>query len=245
MSPASVPSVAAPTLLAIDTAAQRCSVALLRDGGIALRSRLAGQQHLELALAEITALLADAGMALEDCDAIAFGSGPGSFTGLRIACGLAQGLAYGSGLPVIAVPNLEALAAAVEDCAPGTRLLAAVDARMGQVYWAPFEREALRWRILAPPALAGGGALGALVEAWQAVVVAGDALSMPLAAGLPGQVRRLPDCCADARQVAALAALEWAAGRVLAPAQAVPMYVRDEVALTVAQRRLRQAGEAG
>ncbi len=122
-------------ILAFDTSTEYCSVALFLDGAIKSREVLAGQRHSELILPMVRQGLAEGGLALTQLDGIAFGAGPGSFTGLRIACGIAQGLAFGADLPVLGVCTLEALAQE----AGGGRVIAALDARMSQIYHAAYE----------------------------------------------------------------------------------------------------------
>src|SRR5918996_756133 len=121
---------------AIETSTEWCSVAVWRDGEIAALERRAGNRHSELALPMLQSL-AD----VAELEAIAFGAGPGAFTGLRIACGLAQGLAFARNLPVIGISTLEALAQ--ESGAP--RVIACIDARMREVYYAALEKQGARW----------------------------------------------------------------------------------------------------
>jgi len=131
---------AEPTLLAIDTATETCSVALLHAGVLSEWIERVGQGHSERVLPMVQALLEETGIELARCDAIAFGAGPGSFTGLRIACGVAQGLAWGIDRRVLPVGNLAGLALAVHDAAPAVaRIAAAMDARMNEVYWAVYD----------------------------------------------------------------------------------------------------------
>ena len=163
-----------PCLLALDTATETCSVALLKDGAVVVRSELVGQRHSERALPMVDSILRDTRTALGDLDVIAFGAGPGSFTGLRIACGLAQGLAWGAGKQVIAVGNLMALAARVFEQAPDCRrVLCAIDARMHEAYCAVYQRGPQILEIRAPQ-LARPAELAALAR--DADAVAGDAL---------------------------------------------------------------------
>ena len=122
-------------VLAFDTSTEYCSVALFQDGAIMSREALAGQRHSELILPMVRQTLTEAGLTLTQLDGIAFGAGPGSFTGLRIACGIAQGLAFGADLPVAGICTLEALAQE----AGGGRIIAALDARMSQIYHAAYE----------------------------------------------------------------------------------------------------------
>ena len=116
---------------AIETSTEWCSVALWRDGELGAIEERAGSRHGELVLPMLDRLLAAAGLEVADLEAVAFGAGPGSFTGLRIACGIAQGLAFARGLPVLGVSSLEAMA---EECG-AARVVACLDARMGEVYY--------------------------------------------------------------------------------------------------------------
>jgi tRNA threonylcarbamoyladenosine biosynthesis protein TsaB len=229
-----------PCLLALDTATETCSVALLKDGGVVLRSEAVGQRHSERALPMVDAILRDNNTALGQLDAIAFGAGPGSFTGLRIACGLAQGLAWGAGKRVIAVGNLMALAARAFDQAPDClSVLCAIDARMHEAYCAVYQRgpEILEVRT---PQLARPGELAALAA--DADAVAGDALAA-FPEVMPGLGERLllPGLRADAGDIVRLAATPAMIARAVAPHEAMPVYVRDHVALTTEERRLRTA----
>jgi tRNA threonylcarbamoyladenosine biosynthesis protein TsaB len=124
-------------ILALDTSTEACSVALWADGAVTERFEL-GSQHSERILPMTQEALAEAGVALTQIDAVAFGRGPGSFTGLRICAGVAQGLAFGADVPVLPVSSLAALAQGIE--APG--VLAAFDARMDQLYWGAYVRNA-------------------------------------------------------------------------------------------------------
>jgi tRNA threonylcarbamoyladenosine biosynthesis protein TsaB len=126
-------------LLAIDTATEACSAALLDGDEIRQKYSLAPRRHADLILGMVDELLVESGMALNQLDALAFGRGPGSFTGIRIAAGVIQGIAFGADLPVIPVSTLAALAQGTEPS--DTRILAAIDARMGEIYWAVFERD--------------------------------------------------------------------------------------------------------
>ncbi len=222
---------------AIETSTDWCSVALWVDGEISAIERQVGQRHAELALPMLERLLERAKFDAADLDAVAFGAGPGSFTGLRIACGIAQGLAFAHGLPVIGVSTLEAIA---EDSA-ATRVFACIDARMHEVYYAAFERDDAGWRetmapACAPPEEVERPAGEAWVGAGNGFAVGGralrDALGGALAAVLPW-VR--PSAAALAR----LAAPRLVAGRGVDAALAAPIYVRDKVALTTAERQSR------
>src|SRR5512146_1575712 len=133
---------------AIETSSDWCSVALWADGEIAAIERRAGHRHGDLVLPMLERLLAQRGLAARSLDAVAFGAGPGAFTGLRIACGLAQGLAFARGLPMAGVSCLEAIA----EEAGAERVLACIDARMREVYYAALERApGGGWRSVVPP----------------------------------------------------------------------------------------------
>jgi tRNA threonylcarbamoyladenosine biosynthesis protein TsaB len=249
-------------LLALDTATDTCSTALLREGQVTARVQHAGHAHTTYALAQVDGLLRDAGIGLHQCDAFVFGAGPGSFTGLRVACALTQGLAWAVERPVIAVGNLLAMAwAAWTDpiapvaghAEPGSaqaagRVLAAVDARLGELYWAVYEKKhatgagaaatpSIAWRELAAPALAARADLAALLERFRPDRVALDAATA--AACAPGAQRaggvpRVVAVTAGALLGPALVLLGH--GAAVPAAHAAPLYVRDRVALTVAER---------
>jgi len=234
-------------ILAIETSAEACSVALAHAAGVVQHQWAAGGRVAEQALTLVAQLLAEQAIVLKDVDALAFGSGPGAFTGLRVACALAQGLAFGADRPVVAIGSLRALAYGAarghgsEDPASPLRVMAAADARMGQLYWAVFEGPAAE-RTLAPPALAEPDEMADQLARWRPHIVAGNALRVfeqawPTRFG----AIRMPHLAADASMVAELARIELAAGRTIAPRDAAPEYVRDQVALTVAQRAAARA----
>jgi tRNA threonylcarbamoyladenosine biosynthesis protein TsaB len=223
-----------------------CSVALARGDAVDIRTLEVGQRHSEHLLPMIDALLNAQGLGLADCDAIAFGAGPGSFTGLRIACGVAQGLAYGARRPVIPISNLAALAwKAAQTEASIRRVLAAVDARMNETYWAVYDIDGDRAQEVMPPALADPPALVALAEHHAVDAIAGDALIAFAESLRSCACRRIAEARADAAAIVTLARLAFADGAALAPALATPIYVRDKVALTIDERHsLRAASEA-
>jgi tRNA threonylcarbamoyladenosine biosynthesis protein TsaB len=224
-------------ILALDTSTEVCAVAV--GDGVRWRekSELAGQRHSELLLPMIRAVLAECGLSLKQLDGIAFGAGPGSFTGLRIACGVAQGLALGAALPVVAVSTLEAMAQTRRERGGGDRIITALDARMREVYVAGYERESGRWReVLAPAVVApdaapvphGGGWIG----------VGGGFAAYPSLRERYGAV--LSDCDAaivpSASAVGTLSLSRFAEGLAVPARDAVPFYVRHRVALTIAER---------
>jgi tRNA threonylcarbamoyladenosine biosynthesis protein TsaB len=234
-----------PTLLALDTATECCSVALLRAGHVQVRVEDVGQSHSERLLPMVQALLAEASVSLDEIDALAFGAGPGSFTGLRIACGAAQGLAFGLDCPVLPIGNLRALAARVLAHDAQTRTIGvAIDARMNEVYWAVYRVggvDAGRLHELAAPALSTPQACADEFIGFDVDAMGGNALAMP-GTQWPQQLRRWADARADAGDIVRLAGEDWAAGRAVPAAEAAPLYVRDRVAQTIEERRVAAAG---
>ncbi len=231
-----------PTLLALDTATECCSVALLRGGEVTEAAEDVGQRHSERLLPMVQALLASVGASLQDLDAIAFGAGPGSFTGLRIACGAAQGLAFGLGRPVLPVGNLRALAADMLLRLPeAAKIGVAVDARMNEVYWAVYERvagpDALREAV--PASLSTADACASELGLQGVDAIGGNALTL-VGTRWPARVHE-PEARASAADIVRLAAIDWTAGRAVAAAEAAPLYVRDRVALTIEERRAAAA----
>lgn len=231
----------APVILAIDTATESCSVALLHAGGLVARSEMVGQRHSERVLPMVDAVLAEAGVPLHVVAAFAYGAGPGSFTGLRIACGVVQGLAYGARRPVVGVGNLRALAAAAFAERPECRVaLAAIDARMREAYCAVYRNDEDLTELRAP-SLESPAALARIRREAGADLVAGDALAVFPEAWDAGQ-DGLPALRGGAPEIARLAQRDFAAGRGVNPAEAMPHYVRDRVALTIDERRERVSG---
>jgi tRNA threonylcarbamoyladenosine biosynthesis protein TsaB len=229
------------TVLAIDTATEVCSVAVLAGERLVEHVEVVGQKHSERALPMVDAVLAEAGLGLAEIDVIAFGAGPGSFTGLRIACGIAQGLAYGMDKSVVAVGNLRALAARAlaEADADAQRVLVAIDARMHESYCAVYGNDA-RVTELRAPSLERPDSLAQLAHSEKVGLVAGNAL-FEFASDWPESApwQRLPALRASAADVARLARGDAERGLAVPPAQAMPVYVRDHVALTIEERRQR------
>jgi tRNA threonylcarbamoyladenosine biosynthesis protein TsaB len=226
-------------ILALDTSGEWCSVALWLDGRLLSRAEHAGQRHSELLLPMIDALLRESALALTDLDGLAFGAGPGSFTGLRIACGVTQGLAFGAGLPVVPVGTLEALAEA--SAAP--RVVTALDARMDEVYHAAYVRDDAGWSEVHAPSLCAPAAAPPVEGAgWTGCGNGFSVQSGALRKCYAGQLREVrDDLQPHARDMVRIAANRLAQGGGLDPAQAAPLYVRDKVALSVAERAARQA----
>jgi tRNA threonylcarbamoyladenosine biosynthesis protein TsaB len=222
-------------ILALDTSTEYCSAALWLGGSVVHDGVHAGQRHSELLLPMIDGLLAGAGLGLDALDAIAFGEGPGSFTGLRIACGVAQGLAFGADLPVIGVGTLLALA----EASGANEAACCLDARMKQVYFAAFRRTDQAWETVQAPGLYAPDQLprlppGAWIGCGNGFAVHGDALARSLGEPLRGLAAvSVP----HARDIAKLAAFDFARGAARPAEQALPVYIRDKVALTIEEQR--------
>ncbi len=221
-------------ILALETSSEFCSCALLCGEALLAREALAVQKHSELLLPMVDELLAEGGFTLRDLSAIAFGAGPGSFTGLRIACGVAQGLALGLELPVVGVGTLEALA----EQAGGERVIAALDARMGEIYHGAYERDAGRWRAVRQPSLCQPQDAPQVPEAkWTGCGSGFDAHNELLRQRYDGRLGSVvPGLHPRAHEIARLAAPRLAAGEGVDPAQAQPLYIRNKVALKAHER---------
>ena len=217
------------TLLALDTATEACSVALLHDGKVTSHYEVIPRMHAQKLLPMIKQLLADSGVALNALDAIAFGRGPGAFTGVRIAIGVVQGLAFALERPVLPVSNLAALAQGALRERGVQQVAAAIDARMDEVYWGCYharegemrllDREAVLapQRVQLPEGVSGdwfGAGTGwGYAERLAVAVSASDATSLP-----------------NALDVLSLATFAWGRGEAIAAEQAQPVYLRDNVA---------------
>jgi tRNA threonylcarbamoyladenosine biosynthesis protein TsaB len=221
-------------ILSIETSTEYCSVALWQDGALSQRCELVGQKHSEVLMAMVDAVLKDAGVKIKQVDGIAFGKGPGSFTGVRIACGVAQGLALGTGVKVVGVCTLQALA----EASGKEKVIAALDARMSELYLAAYEKRNGAWvTVIEPclckpdeaPQLPGEGWFGA----GSGFAVNEAALAARYGKQLAGtDTQAMPQAAA----VVQLAALEFAKGNAVDAAQALPLYLRDKVALKTSER---------
>lgn len=216
-------------LLAIDTATERCSVALRLDGQAIERVSDQPRVAADLVLPMVEAVLKEAGVRLADLDGIAYGRGPGAFTGVRIGVGVVQGLAFGAGLQTVGISNLAAVAQQV--ARPCDRILVCMDARMDQVYWSSFAREPgselvtslAAERVDAPDAVTDG----------DYTVLAGTGFKAyaQLRSRLASSDRVVHEAALpNARDIALLAEAEFRAGRAKPATDAEPVYVRDQVA---------------
>ena len=217
-----------PTLLALDTATEACSAALLHEGRLYWRFEVIPRLHAQRLLPMLHEVLEEAGIALAQVDALVFGRGPGAFTGVRIATGMVQGLAFAVGKPVIGVSNLAALAQRAWREEGAQSVCAAIDARMDEVYWGCYQlidgvMQLQGCEVVAPPEQVG--------------LAAG--MAEPVGAGTGWQYqerlavkvkRSFPDYLPDARDLLALALPRWESGDVLDAADAQPVYLRDNIA---------------
>ena len=217
-------------IAAFETSSDWCSVALWVDGEIGALEQRAGHRHTELALPMLERLLAKAGFDARALDAIAFGAGPGSFTGLRIACGIAQGLALARRLPVLGVSTLDSIA----EESGAARVVVCIDARMREVYYACLERAGGAWRAAISPRCVPPAAVVPPLGAGWVGCGSGFSAYPELLERVAGRV--LPQVHASAVAVARLAAPRLARGEGVDAALAAPDYLRDKVAMTIEER---------
>ena len=220
-------------LLAIETSAEGCSAALYLDGVISERFDKAPRGHSDLILGMMGELLEEAGLKLADLDALAFGRGPGSFTGVRIAAGVIQGTAFGANLPVVPVSTLAALAQQAFRKTGRKKLLPAFDARMQEVYWAAYEvnpgglvEPRMDEQVVAPDAVQlpeGDGWLG-VGNGWASY---DEQLKQRLGDQLDSSI---PELLCRAYDIALLGAVSYQAGQWVTAEEALPVYLRDQVA---------------
>lgn len=222
-------------LLAIETATEACSIAVLVDGAVIERFEIAPRRHTELALPWAEALLAEAGIAKSQLDAIAVGRGPGAFTGVRLAIAFAQGIALALDRPLLPVSTLAALAMQ----SPGERILAAIDARMGEIYIASFRRDGgglvatSDEVVIAPATYVPPDGMG-----WHGTGTGFAAADGALAARLQAQLASVDaSALPHAADVARLGALAFQRGEAIAPERIEPAYLRNNVAFTMAEQQ--------
>ena len=229
-------------LLAIETATEACSVAVLVDGDVIERFEIAPRRHTELALPWAEVLLAEAGIAKSQLDAIAVGRGPGAFTGVRLAIALAQGIALALDRPLLPVSTLAALAmqARAED---GEPILAAIDARMGEIYVATFERNGAGVVATSEEAVIDPGTYVLPPDiGWHGVGTGFAATEAALATRMQAQMLSMdPAALPHAADVARLGALAFQRGEAIAPERIEPAYLRNNVALTIAEQQALRA----
>ena len=230
-------------VLALDTATEACSAALLTDEGVISRFAEVGRGHAEQILGMVHAVLAEAALPLSMLDGIAASVGPGALTGVRISVAVAQGLAFGASLPVIPVTTLEALALQAME-AGAHQVLACLDARMGEVYWGSFVADAARTLIACGELKVGPAALVRAPGAGPYQGIGRGFAAYPELAALPGLVGVSAHALPESRAMARLGAVRLLAGEGIDPADLTPRYLRDKVALTEAERALARGAAA-
>ncbi|MFT7776880.1 tRNA (adenosine(37)-N6)-threonylcarbamoyltransferase complex dimerization subunit type 1 TsaB [Roseateles sp.] len=227
-----------PSLLALDSSTDTMALALVTPGRIRVIEAAGGSQASARMLPEVKALLADAGLVMADLDAIAFGQGPGAFTGLRTACAVAQGLAFGLDRPVLAVDSLMLVAEDARAQGAGDDVWVAMDARIGEIYAARYRWTEDAWAVVEAPGLYRPEVLA--VHWGEPAAAAGTALT-EYASVLGDLPRAWPRARSRAAALGALALAAWERGEMRDPAEALPVYVRDKVALTTAEREAAKA----
>ena len=221
-------------LLALETSTELCSVALLRGADLFVEETLAPNRHSELLPGMVLRILERSRLSPAQLDAFAFGQGPGSFTGIRIACGVVQGMAFAAARPVVPIPSLLALAEQSNE----SRVIAAFDARMGEAYLAAYSRNGDDWDEVIAPRLVDEASLPALPgHSWAATGSGFDNHSWLRAAYARPVSMRLERDLPRAGAVVRVAARRFARGGGLPPQDALPLYLRDKVALTSEERR--------
>ena len=233
-------------ILAFDTATEKLSAAVAIDGVVTAQFLCSeANQHTERLIAVIDDLLKEAQVPLAGLDAIAFGAGPGAFTGLRVACGVAQGLGWAADKPLVCVSNLQATARHAAQLGFSGRLLVAHDARMHECYTAVFdvirEGEEVDVKEVLAPELVKPADLAEEAEKFSVEAAAGSALDVyALDIALPASIKRLPSFETTASDIALLATTLFARGQTTPAQLAAPLYVRNRVALTIEERRAGQ-----
>jgi len=224
-------------ILAIDTATEACSAALLVDGQVTAIYQLAPREHSSLILKMIEQLLSQAKLPIKQLDAIAFGQGPGSFMGLRIAAGVVQGIAFAHDIPVIPVSTLKAIAQRACEQTGCGQVLTAIDARMDEVYWASYRLEQGHWQldgqecVISPDKIQLPQMLPEDDGTWVGAGTGwGSYKDRLLSAANSKLPTILTDCLPSAEVIVKLAAEEYSAGNMVKAAEAIPVYLRNNVA---------------
>ena len=229
------------TILAIETSTELCSVAIASSNQVLFAEEHTGAQSSTRVLPMVQSLLAQADIALRDLSAIAFGAGPGSFTGIRTACALAQGLAFGADLPIIPVDTLLACAERAYQETGFQKILVTLDARMGEVYWGEYFFDMHAWQVLTPPSVSQPTAIQAQQLDY---CVAGNAGTLyPDAQFNQLAKNSQPTITPRADYIGNLARHAFDNGQAQQAAQASPIYIRNKVALTTQERQQQIANQ--
>ncbi|OEE37853.1 tRNA (adenosine(37)-N6)-threonylcarbamoyltransferase complex dimerization subunit type 1 TsaB [Vibrio anguillarum] len=221
-------------ILALDTATENCSVALMMNGKLYVRSEVAPRDHTKKILPMVDSVLKEAGITLQELDALAFGRGPGSFTGVRIGIGIAQGLAFGADLPMIGISTLATMAQGSYRLQGYQQVACAIDARMSEIYWGRYTRqEDGSWQEIDAECVIAPNTLAEQIKA--------DSITWGCAgtgwAAYKEELDTLPILCQmgevlypDAQDIVFLAQYEFAKGNTLTVEESSPVYLRDNVA---------------
>lgn len=222
------------TLLAIETSTEMASVALLSNNALLVRELSGVQTHSQGVLPAIQDMLREAGIGLKQCDAIAFGCGPGAFTGVRTACGIVQGLAFGADLPILPIVSLLAMAEAAREVHVQGKMdfVSVLDARMGEVYWAHHRYQESGWQQVIQPALGTCAQVFAYADLQAQILVLGNGVIPTPENTKNSIINKMP----HAEQIARLGMLDYAMGKQVDAQHAQPLYLRNKIALTTAER---------
>ncbi len=221
------------TLLAIETSTEMASIALLSKSGLICRELTGVQTHSQGVLPAIQDILKEAGVTLKQCTAIAYGCGPGAFTGVRTACGIVQGLAFGADLPILPIVSLLAMAQAAYESQLADDVVCVLDARMGEVYWAHYHYQDNVWTQVSEPALSTGEQVFAYANLNKLTLVLGNGIALK-----DGATEKIINQMPHAEQIARLALIDFSMEKQLTAADAQPLYLRNKIALTTAERAL-------
>ncbi len=225
-------------ILAVDTATEACSAALYIEGEINERFEIAPREHARLLLPMLDSLMAEAELKPQQLDAIAFGCGPGSFTGLRIATGVMQGIAYGADLPVVPVSTLAAISQACLHKTAYDTVFTAVDARMGEIYWAVYQRDKQGFaQLIGKEKVQPASEVDGLQLTGYGIGSGWQGYAQELSARLGAQLIAYDaDYLPHAAEIALLGAVGVERQKTVSVEQAMPVYLRDKVAKTTAER---------
>lgn len=225
-------------LLSIESSTETLSLALQSEAGLFTFNELTGPAASQRILPEIQQLLTQADITLNELDGIVYGTGPGAFTGVRVAVGVTQGLAFGASLPVVGISSVLAVAEDAWQKTAAEKVLVCLDARMGEVYHAAFIRLTDGWQTVAAPVVCKPGQVPAMEgEGWLAAGSGWGIFAEALSKQYSGQIRDVhADVLPNAAVMLTLALPQFVAGNTQAAHEAAPLYVRNRVALTAAER---------
>ncbi len=223
-----------PTILAIDTSSDIASVALFHQGTIHTISQDGFSTHSMSILPMTQSLLTQNELAITDCDALAFGCGPGSFTGVRTTCGVVQGIAFGLEIPVIPIVTLEAMAESCRQKIQANHVISLLDARMHEVYWAEYAYQNGEWQTITAPQLSAASKVYTKNE----VVFCGNGLTAYCdeLKSIIGHSQKIPDIFPEASAMVRLAVKLFQTGKTISVDQIQPLYLRNHVALKTVER---------